>query len=578
MVKSLRFMATLLLLAVFSAVSGQTVVFQETFDDVAGTGGNDGGWSGSAANSSISSFNGWSFTKGFKGDKCVKFGTAKAAGKAVTPEIMLNGNGKLTFRAGAWKGDATTLKLSVTGATLDKAEVTMVNEAFTEYTVNITNATAPIKITFESPKAKTRFFLDDVVVSDASGTPKTATTLTFAHPEDYAFTVADGEQTFTNLATLSPSVEGAVITYSSDNENVAIVDGNTGEVLTAGKVGTAKITATYEGNDSYSGSTASYKIIVTDPNAKGSLNNPYSPAEAVAGINDGTLLNQEYYVKGVISQVKEVSTKYGNATYYISADGKTDGEFMIFRGYDIDGAKFTEETQGKIMQGATVVVYGKLIKYGTTPEMGARNKIISYTAPTAVTATIGATGYATLYYSGCALKVPANVTATTYKLNGDKLAISHTYNEGDVIAKGTAVVIRATTADYEFAIAEEEGLADNENILMGTDNETQLTADAEAYFYQLNVNAESDPASVGFYWGNATGEAFKNAAHKAYLKLPKTVEAKSCFLLSDATGINDIVANETLNEGAPMYNIAGQRVNKGYKGIVIQNGKKYIVK
>ncbi|MBP5258932.1 MAG: hypothetical protein J6Z41_09415 [Prevotella sp.] len=46
-----------------------------------------------------------------------------------------------------------------------------------------------------------------------------------------------------------------------------------------------------------------------------------------------------------------------------------------------------------------------------------------------------------------------------------------------------------------------------------------------------------------------------------------------------ATGISTLSAESSkLDTNAPMYNIAGQRVAKGYKGVVIQNGKKFIVK
>lgn len=44
-----------------------------------------------------------------------------------------------------------------------------------------------------------------------------------------------------------------------------------------------------------------------------------------------------------------------------------------------------------------------------------------------------------------------------------------------------------------------------------------------------------------------------------------------------STGISDITAEEA-NENAPVYNLAGQRVNKNAKGILIQNGKKFIKK
>lgn len=45
-----------------------------------------------------------------------------------------------------------------------------------------------------------------------------------------------------------------------------------------------------------------------------------------------------------------------------------------------------------------------------------------------------------------------------------------------------------------------------------------------------------------------------------------------------ATGISSVVSDGTLDTDAPLYNIAGQRVSKSYKGVVIQNGKKFIRK
>lgn len=61
--------------------------------------------------------------------------------------------------------------------------------------------------------------------------------------------------------TLTP--EGGALTYASDNEEVATVDTN-GNVTIAGGVGTAIITATFEGNDDYIGCSAQYTITVSD--------------------------------------------------------------------------------------------------------------------------------------------------------------------------------------------------------------------------------------------------------------------------------------------------------------------------
>jgi hypothetical protein len=49
-------------------------------------------------------------------------------------------------------------------------------------------------------------------------------------------------------------------------------------------------------------------------------------------------------------------------------------------------------------------------------------------------------------------------------------------------------------------------------------------------------------------------------------------------LISTTTGISSIRKASTLTKEAPRYNLSGQRVSDSYKGIVIQNGHKYVVK
>lgn len=56
-----------------------------------------------------------------------------------------------------------------------------------------------------------------------------------------------------------------------------------------------------------------------------------------------------------------------------------------------------------------------------------------------------------------------------------------------------------------------------------------------------------------------------------------TWEIKNFNVTSDgsATGISDVAAEKT-NVNAPVYNLAGQRVNANAKGILIKNGKKFV--
>ena len=56
-------------------------------------------------------------------------------------------------------------------------------------------------------------------------------------------------------------------------------------------------------------------------------------------------------------------------------------------------------------------------------------------------------------------------------------------------------------------------------------------------------------------------------------KLHVSVTADMKMTLSPATGINGIVTDDA-DDNAPIYNLAGQKVDKNYKGVVIKNGKK----
>lgn len=57
-----------------------------------------------------------------------------------------------------------------------------------------------------------------------------------------------------------------------------------------------------------------------------------------------------------------------------------------------------------------------------------------------------------------------------------------------------------------------------------------------------------------------------------------TWEIKNFSVTNTTSGISDIIADKELNANAPVYNLAGQRVSKDTKGILIQNGKKFIKK
>lgn len=120
----------------------------------------------------------------------------------------------------------------------------------------------------------------------------------------------------------------------------------------------------------------------TDDNTSdgsGSADSPYTVSEALAIINAGTYTSDSVYVKGIVSTVSEISTSHGNATYFISDDGTTASELEIYRGYYLDGAKFTSADELQV--GDTIIVRGILTLYYSTAEMTTGSQITYLSRP-----------------------------------------------------------------------------------------------------------------------------------------------------------------------------------------------------
>ena len=132
-----------------------------------------------------------------------------------------------------------------------------------------------------------------------------------------------------------------------------------------------------------SGGSKYLNVIATkieEAGAKGTLANPYTPLEACDAVKDLTWTDNntydttgDVYVAGKISRIANKGTyteggTYGNASFFISADGTESGEFQVFRALYLGNKKF-EAGQTDIKVGDDVIIYGKLMNYkGNTPE------------------------------------------------------------------------------------------------------------------------------------------------------------------------------------------------------------------
>lgn len=137
----------------------------------------------------------------------------------------------------------------------------------------------------------------------------------------------------------------------------------------------------------------------------GTLESPYDVAKALSLIANGENdPDAEVYIKGKVSEIEEISAQFGNGTYYISADGTTENQLYVYRGYYLNGDKFTSTDQLKV--GDEVVILGKLTTFNDDPQVGTGSKLVSVNGQTGVTVGDGTEGNP--YSASQALEMIAN--------------------------------------------------------------------------------------------------------------------------------------------------------------------------
>lgn len=197
-------------------------------------------------------------------------------------------------------------------------------------------------------------------------------------------------------------------------------------------------------------------------------------------------------------------------------------------------------------------------------------KIVALNVPEE-TVTISPSGYSTYaaYYPVDYSKLD-DLKAYTVKLNAEKTGIVMNEVEG-VVPAGVAVLLKGK-ANTDYRLKKAEGWQDVTSDLKLSDG-TITSTDKKTVYGLATVNGKD-----GFY---KAPEGKTIPAKCAYLEVANSTSPAKFYSLGDhsgsTTGITS-VKNEAAGNNAPMYNLAGQLVDKGYKGIVIKNGKKIVLK
>ena len=184
---------------------------------------------------------------------------------------------------------------------------------------------------------------------------------------------------------------------------------------------------------------------------------------------------------------------------------------------------------------------------------------------------IGTNGWAT-FASDCAVKYDdLGLEAYAVKLNDDKVSFTKLT---DVVPAYTPVLLKGT-ADTDYEINSNAGWAPYVPTDLKASDGTSASTDAATLYALSTVNGVT-----AFY---PVKKGSKIPAKRCYLKVVKDASASNAAFYSlgtnfgETTGISS-VENKVEKADAPVYNLAGQLVGKGYKGLVIKNGKKFVIK
>ena len=392
--------------------------------------------------------------------------------------------------------------------------------------------------------------------------------------------------------------------YSSSNESVATVDAN--GIITAEAAGTATITATVTADDYayYKGNTASVEIAVTAGAGYVEnfpmINYPTSQSGITNGSDCSFTTVKINANSNSVNAMKMGSSYSEDKRFTLSLSGgfKT-GDIIKYAGvYNHDDSKNAAidiygQNEGEDAEKLTTsnnFINGKL--ESASPEdqtytlladydnlyIGRNGNTSTYLTKLQITRSgynvpVTSAGFATLYASDKSLDFSAATSVEAYIVT-DATAEGAQTQKVTKVPAGTPLLIKSVSGD-----------AVNEMIKVSPAE----TDDVDDNILKANgvTGDESTVYVLGAKDGKAVWGLLKNGSHlpegKVYFKTDAPLAKEFLNIIindteetsSETDGINKVSTNL---ENGVRYNLAGQKVSKDYKGIVIVNGRKMLNK
>lgn len=416
---------------------------------------------------------------------------------------------------------------------------------------------------------------------------KEATTMTFPQEE---YTLNIGEEFTAPTATVKGedgnAIEGLTLLYTSDKEDIAVVD-NTGEVLLGDKEGTAVITAYFHGNDTYKPCQASYKIKLTKKQPQ-----PVTitfPQDVYTCYTD-----KAQYFDGFKATIKNEAGEELNLPVTYSSSNT---DFCIVSG---SGLVVLSETPGEVT---------------ITAKFAGNADYLPAQASYVIKVIKKEKKDAGISFEDTMIMIDLANPNTTVKdlgfLNPNNLAVTYSSNKTDVAevdAEGNVTLKKAgrVNIDVTFAGNDEYKAASASCTLIVNDYRTtpELSFDQEEYtanmregntFSGATLYNELEVAPLSY---TSSNEEVAEVAANGVVILRSTGEttitvwfagdknfkaASASYKLKVVDEVVNGIQNITIDnmpEDAKVYNLNGQRVNtKALKsGVYVVNGKKVVLK
>ena len=476
MIKKLRYLCTLLLIAVASVAWGEEVTF--SYSDF--TGGTQ------STGSPISTSNDYVTFAESKGYANTSFVNLYASGViTITPKSGYKvTNVVITASATNYNGYQSGGTITASEGTVsgEGTTITWIGESTEGFTLSHNKQIRMTKVT--------------ITYLSTSSNPAVSTP---------TFTPTAGVYTSAQSVAISCETEGATIYYTTDGSTP---NNESNEYTGAIKVSTTmtiKAIAVKSNMENSVVASATYAILAHN----GSKSDPYTVADARTAIdaNNGV---ENVYATGIVSKiVTAYNSSYGNITFDISVDGEESSDQL--RVYRCKNSDAGEPDVAAIQKGDVVVVYGNLTKFGTTYEFGEDCQLISRTSSSSQVA-------AGISFSDTSAEADladlSSFTAPTFS-NPNNLTVAFTSSNEEVAtvsADGTvSILAEGTTKITATSEKTEQYLAGEASYTLRVINSNKVLVSVDAdgnTIFDLSDNAWKFPTGKQVDEGSFTNNGY----------------------------------------------------------------------